>query len=144
GGAPVRIAATTPAGCIIGRAPKTRADGDLTFAKHIVAILQNNCQECHRPGQIGPMALQSYDDVTAWSEMIREVVSEKRMPPWYADPAHGKFSNDRTLAKEDQDQLLGWIEQGCPKGNDADLPPAKEFAKGWRIGQPDMIFTMPQ
>src|SRR5437667_12716098 len=58
-------------------------------------IAQKNCQECHRPGQIGPMALLRYDDAHAWAETIREVVQEKRMPPWTADPKHGKFSNDR-------------------------------------------------
>src|SRR5262245_51647526 len=92
-GQAVRVATTPVAGCLIGRAPKTRADGEITFSKHIMAIVQNKCQECHRAGQIGPMALKTYDDVTSWADMIREVITEKRMPPWYADPAHGKFSN---------------------------------------------------
>src|SRR5439155_9140068 len=139
-----RIAATPAAGCIIGRAPKTRAEGDLTFAKHIVAILQNNCQECHRPGQIGTMALQSYDDVTGCSEMIREVVSEKRMPPWYADPRHGKFANDRRLSDRDRDNLLAWIDKGMARGDDKDLPPPRVFTDKWKIGEPDVVIKMPK
>ena len=121
---------------------KPKTTGTITYTKHVSRILQKNCQECHRPEQVGPMPLLSFEDAVAWSEMIREVVNEKRMPPWYADPAHGKFSNDRTLSKEDHDNLLGWIDQGCPKGDEADLPPAKEFAKGWTIGKPDLVFTM--
>ena len=47
------------------------------------------------------------------------------------------------LSAEDRATLLGWIDQGCPKGDPADLPPAKEFAEGWTIGKPDEVFTMP-
>src|SRR5262249_19026548 len=110
-------------GCRISRVVKTRQEGPITYTKQVARILQNNCQECHRPGQIGPMPLLTYDDAVAWSETIREVVREERMPPWFADPRHGKFSNDRRLPPEQRDQLLAWIEQGCPKGDDKDLPP---------------------
>jgi peroxiredoxin len=135
---------TTPvAGCLIGRAAAPKGNTTVTYAKEVSRIVQKNCQECHRPGQIGPMALLTYDDAAAWSEMIREVVVEKRMPPWYADPKHGKFLNDRRLSDADRDTLLAWIEQGCPKGDDKDLPPAKQFAEGWRIGKPDVVFEMP-
>jgi hypothetical protein len=88
------------------------------------------------------MALLTYDDAHAWSETIREVVQERRMPPWFADPRHGKFANDRSLAPQERDTLLAWIEQGCPKGDDRDLPPPREFVPGWVIGKPDLIFTM--
>src|SRR6266566_4368020 len=66
----------------------TAAGGDVTFYKDVLPVLQKNCQDCHRPGQIGPMSLLSYDDAHAWSETIREVVQERRMPPWTADPKH--------------------------------------------------------
>jgi hypothetical protein len=108
----------------------------------VARILQQNCQECHRPKQIGPMALLSYGDARAWAGTIKEVVQDGRMPPWHADPQHGKFSNDRRLSPEDKKMLLAWIDQGCPKGDDKDLPPKREFTEGWRIGKPDMVFTM--
>jgi peroxiredoxin len=142
-GQAVRVATTPVAGCLIGRAPKTRADGDITFSKHVVPILQSKCQECHRAGQIGPMALKTYDDVTSWADMIREVVSEKRMPPWYADPAHGKFSNDRSLSAADRETLLAWLDKGMPRGKDSDLPPPREFPDKWKIGEPDVVIHMP-
>jgi peroxiredoxin len=131
-------------GCRISRAVKTKQEGPITYAKQVARILQNNCQECHRPGQIGPMALLTYDDAVAWSETIREVVREERMPPWFADPRHGKFSNDRRLPPEQRDQLLAWVEQGCPRGDDKDLPPPRDFVKGWTIAKPDAVLSMPE
>src|SRR5579859_1143062 len=84
---------TEAVGCRISRIAKPKAEGTITYMKQVSRILQKNCQDCHRPGQIGPMPLLSFDDAVAWSDTIREVVSEGRMPPWYADPRHGKFSN---------------------------------------------------
>src|SRR6185369_7541639 len=113
---------------------KTKEAPTITYSKHVADILKRNCQECHRPGQIGPMPLLTYDDASSWSAMIREVVSEKRMPPWHADPKHGKFANDRSLSTQEYNTLLAWIDQGCPRGEDKDLPPARDFPKGWNIG----------
>src|SRR5262245_59945940 len=61
----------------------TQAATDLTYAKHIAPIIQNKCQTCHRPGTAAPFSLSNYDDVVAWSETIKEVVEQKRMPPWH-------------------------------------------------------------
>src|SRR5262249_54932382 len=107
-------------------------------------ILQNNCQECHRPGQIGPMSLLTYQSAVDWAETIREVVADGRMPPWHADPRYGKFRNDRRLSAADKKTLLAWIDQGTPKGDDKDMPPPRKWADEWRIGKPDVIFTMPK
>ncbi|HMF11077.1 MAG TPA: hypothetical protein VKE94_02195, partial [Gemmataceae bacterium] len=90
-----------------------------------------------------PMSLLSYKDALGWAEAIQEVVQERRMPPWHADPKYGHFSNDRSLSKEDRDTLLGWIKQDCPEGDPQDLPPAKQFPQGWSIGKPDVVFSMP-
>jgi peroxiredoxin len=129
-------------GCRISRTFKPKQEGPITYTKQVARILQNNCQECHRPGQIGPMPLLTYDDAVAWSETIREVVREGRMPPWFADPHHGKFSNDRRLPPEEREQLLAWIDHGCPRGDDKDLPPPHDFVKGWVIGKPDVVLSM--
>jgi len=141
-GKPVRLATTPVEGCFIARTAKTKETGTITYAKHVAPILQNRCQECHRKGEIGPMELASYQDALDWSETIKEVVAEKRMPPWHADPQHGKFSNDRRLSAEERNTLLGWIDGGMVKGDDADLPPKRTFAEGWRIGKPDAVFQM--
>jgi peroxiredoxin len=143
-GKPVSVATTTPAGCLIGRVARPKADGTITYAKHVSRIVQKNCQECHRPGRIGPMSLLTFDDVVSWSDTIREAVSEGRMPPWHADPRYGKFRNDRRLSKEDRETLLSWLDHGMPRGDDKDLPPPRKFPEGWTIGKPDLIVQMPR
>jgi peroxiredoxin/mono/diheme cytochrome c family protein len=143
-GKPVSVAETTVAGCRIARPVTSKTGGAVTYTKHIADILQRNCQECHRAGQVGPMALSSYDDAIAWAETIREVVSDGRMPPWYADPAHGKWANDRRLSKEDRANLLAWLDHGTPKGEEKDLPAPRKFSSDWVIGKPDVVFQMPE
>jgi len=141
-GKTVSVSSTPVAGCIITRLAKPKAEGSVTYSKEVARIVQKHCQECHRPGQVAPMALMTYDDAVAWSETMREVLQDSRMPPWYADPHYGKFSNDRTLADADRKTLLSWIEEGCPKGDDKDLPPAREFVEGWVIGKPELVLSM--
>lgn len=144
-GKAVSVPTTTVAGCLIARETKPAdAAASVTYTKDVAPIVQARCQECHRPGQVGPMALLTYDDAAAWAASIREAVGEERMPPWHADPQFGKFENERRLSKKEKETLLTWIDQGCPKGEDKDLPPNKEFFEGWRIGKPDVVFSMPQ
>jgi peroxiredoxin len=142
-GKPITQPTSRVAGCIIGRVSKPKSEGDITYAKHVARIVQAKCQDCHRPGDVAPMSLMTYKDVSAWSGMIREVVLDKRMPPWHADPRYGQFSNDRSLTNEDRETLLTWLNQGKPKGDDKDIPPPREFFKGWGIGKPDAVFEMP-
>lgn len=142
-GRPIVTAKTEAPGCLIGRVTPPKAEGAVVFTRDIVPLLQKHCQECHRPGQIGPMALLQYDDAVAWAETIREVVAERRMPPWFADPKFGKFVNDRRLPEADRKLLLAWVEQGCPQGDPKYLPPPREFAEGWRMGKPDLVLQMP-
>jgi thiol-disulfide isomerase/thioredoxin/mono/diheme cytochrome c family protein len=146
-GKDVAKAVTEPTGCFVGRGPKAARDAAVqheavTYSKQVSRIIQKNCQECHRAGEAAPFKLMNYSDAAAWSEPIREAVSEKRMPPWGADPAHGKFRNDRSLTSAEKATLLTWIDQGCPEGNAADLPPARSYPEGWSFGQPDEIFTL--
>jgi peroxiredoxin len=143
-GKAVSVASTPVAGCKIGRVAKLSEAGTVTFSKHVAPILQKNCQECHRPGQIGPMSLISYKDAVSWAETIREVVDEGRMPPWFADPKHGKFSNDRRLQSDEKKTLLAWLDGGMPEGDRKDLPSPRQFTEGWIIGKPDLILKLPQ
>jgi peroxiredoxin/mono/diheme cytochrome c family protein len=142
-GKPIRVPRTELSGCIIGRAKEPRPAEPVTYSKHIAPLVQKRCQECHRPGEIGPFSLLSYDDAKGWAETIREVVREERMPPWYADPKYGKFANDRRLSPEERDLLLAWVKAGCPKGDEQDLPPPVKWVEGWKIGKPDAVYRMP-
>jgi hypothetical protein len=129
-------------GCPIERATKPRVEAEVTFTKHVAPILQARCQECHRPGEIGPFSLLTFEDAQKRTRRIREAVVQERMPPWHADPRYGKFANHRRLSPEERDTLLAWIDQGAPKGDEGDLPPPRTFVEGWSIGQPDKILTM--
>lgn len=133
---------TDVSGCVIERAAKAPPKGEVTYAKDVAIILQKHCQECHRPGEIGPFSLLNYDDTKKRAGRIREALIEERMPPWSADPKHGKFLNDRRLPREDLDTLLAWIDSGTAKGDDKDLPPPAKFVKGWKIGEPEKIYSM--
>lgn len=141
-GKDVSVPMTDASGCPIERANKPRVAGEVTYAKHIAPLLQKHCQECHRPGEIGPFSLLSFDDAKKRTGRIREAVLEQRMPPWHADPRHGHFANDRRMTPDERDLLLAWIDAGAPKGNDADLPPPVKFPQGWKVGTPDKVFTM--
>lgn len=132
------------AGCLIGRIPKVEPHGDITFSKQVARILNNRCVECHRAGQVAPFPLTTYEEVAGWSEMIREVVEQGRMPPWYADPKFGHWANDARLSDADKETLLAWVKNGSPEGDPKDLPAPPEFADGWKIPKPDATFYMDQ
>jgi peroxiredoxin len=138
-GQPIAVAEAESVGCHIGRVLTPKADSDVTYSKQIARIFQKNCESCHRPGEIGPFTLTSYEDAVGWAAMIREVVSEQRMPPWHANPAHGKFANDARLSDADKELIYQWVDAGAPEGDKADLPPPREYVPGWQIGEPDQI-----
>jgi len=117
--------------------------GQVSYSTHVAAIMQNKCQTCHRPGQTAPFSLLTYDDARKHAAMIKEVVAERRMPPWHADPRYGHFSNDRSLNAKDRATLLAWVDQGTPLGDLKDVPPARTFPGGWSIGKPDVVFELP-
>src|SRR5262249_11460688 len=135
---------TEAPGCFIGRVQPPAKKGAVTYAKHIASILQKHCLECHRPGQIAPFSLTSYDEVIGWTDTILEVVSQGRMPPWHADPRYGEFANDCHLRDEEKQLILDWIKDGAPQGDPHDLPKPVEFAEGWRIPKPDVVIKIPR
>jgi hypothetical protein len=120
------------------------AETPTTFHKDVEPILQKRCQGCHHPGDIGPMSLTTYEQVRPWAKAIRTAVLQKKMPPWYADPSHGKFLNDRSLAQSEIDTLTSWVDGGALEGHSKDAPAPLEFADGWHIGKPDAVIRIPQ
>ncbi len=170
---PIPVTSTAVAGCLLDRvepkpapsagAPRVRApsadlaralgshDGEarvkpgaVTYAADVARIIQDRCQSCHRPGRVGPFPLLSYDDARKHAAMIEEVVEQRRMPPWHADPRFGHFANDRSLSADERARLLAWVEQGAPLGDVKELPPPKTFDEGWSIGKPDVVFEIPE
>lgn len=121
------------------------ANASPTFSKDVAPILFDNCVSCHRPGEVAPMWLTSYEHVRPWARAVRSKVVSREMPPWHADPRHGIFGNDRRLTQEEIDMIAAWVDAGSPRGNDADLPELPTFAEGWQAGEePDHVFVMPE
>ncbi len=114
----------------------------VTFNKDIAPIIQNKCQNCHRPGEVAPMAFLTYKQVRPWAKSIREAVTSRQMPPWFADEKHSEFSNDPRLSQKEIDAIQAWVAGGAPEGDAKDLPPNPKFAEGWNIGKPDVVLPM--
>jgi hypothetical protein len=120
------------------------ADVTPTYTKDVLPILQKNCQSCHRPGQIGPFSLLSYETTRPWARSIKAKVVSRQMPPWFADPAHGTWANDRSLSQAQIDTIATWVDAGAPQGDATDAPPPIEWAPdGWQI-KPDLIVRGPE
>jgi hypothetical protein len=125
-----------------GRQPAAASRAAVTYTKDVAPILFNNCTSCHRPSMSAPMSLMSYDEVRPWARAIKQRVVNREMPPWSADPAHGRFKNDPSLPQKEVDTIVAWVDSGAAKGNDRDMPPVPQYADGWTIGTPDAVFTM--
>jgi peroxiredoxin len=141
-GQQVSQALTDAPGCLIGRVRKIEPHGDVTYSNQVARILNQHCAECHRDGELAPFPLTSYEDTIGWAEMIREVVDQGRMPPWFASPEFGHFSNDSSMTPDEKQTLLKWIDNGCPEGDRGQLPAAPMFTTGWRMGTPDGVYEM--
>ncbi len=90
------------------------------------------------------MSLLTYNDARPYAKAIRDEVGDGNMPPWHADPKHGKFANDRSLSSKDRETLLRWVNNGAPEGDRKDLPAAPSYVEGWTNGQPDLVLTIPE
>lgn len=141
-GKPVSQAETDVQGCLIGRPKQVAADSSINYSKHIAPILNARCVICHREGEIGPFPLTSYEETIGWADTIAEVVDAGRMPPWFASPEHGKFLNDARLSDNEKETFRAWAKNGCPQGDKADLPPARQFPEGWSIPKPEIVVQM--
>jgi mono/diheme cytochrome c family protein len=101
----------------------------VTFTKDVAPLLYSNCAECHRPTGIAPMALITYKDVRPWAKSIKQRVAERSMPPWFADPNHGEFSNNPSLAQKDIDAIVAWVDAGSPKVTRKTCPPHRSLSR---------------
>jgi len=122
----------------------TTAENNVTFTKDVAPIFYKNCTGCHRPGEIAPMSLLTYNDARPWAKSIREKVANRDMPPWHADPKYGEWRNDRRISQDAINTILAWVNNGAKEGDPKDLPPMPEYTPGWRIGKPDQTFSAPE
>ncbi len=145
-------------GCLISKPLKEKGNGKISFTRQIKGILERRCESCHRPGTAAPFPLQTYDDVASNASMIAEVVEQGRMPPWYASPRFGSFTNDRTMPEAERRILLDWAHAGAPRDEnheaaiDTKNSPAVEprvaadntrLEKSWQMEEPDIVLNTP-
>jgi hypothetical protein len=147
-------------GCLITTNSATKQNAKISYAEHIAPIIEKNCACCHKPGTSAPFSLTSYDEVAANASMIAEVVDQRRMPPWYASPDFGKFTNDRTMSAADRKMLVAWARGGAandslssqsatlstPANSESESPhDASDVwaGKKWLLGEPDIVFEAP-
>ena len=140
----VAVNSTDVAGCLISRPRRTAAKGEITYSKQIARIIQEKCQDCHHPNTAAPFALMNYDDAVNWAAMMKEVVLQRRMPPWHADSRFGDFREERRLSQDEIDMVVAWINDGTPQGDPKDLPANVDYPDGWRIGTPDVVLELPR
>ncbi len=147
-GRAVVTAATSAPGCELDLGPQTSsAPTQVTYYGDVARILQQNCVACHHGGGIAPFALDSFTGVKDRTKVIRRVVTQGLMPPWFAAPeAPGKpnpWANDCSLSERDKADLLAWIDSSDrPLGNPADAPRRLTYPTEWSIGQPDLIIPL--
>lgn len=114
-----------------------------TFYRDALPILQKRCQSCHRPGEIAPFPLETYQQAKGWAGAIAADIETRKMPPWFADPCCGHFSNDPSLSLADIETIEQWVAAGAPAGDPHDAPASPHWTEGWNIAQPDLVINMP-
>jgi hypothetical protein len=114
-----------------------------TFTKDVMPILQQQCQTCHRPGEAGPFSMLTYESTRPWAAAMKEAVETRKMPPWFADPRYGKFTNGSVLTDAQIKTISDWADAKAPKGDPNDMPPSVKWVEGWQIGTPDKIYQLP-
>src|SRR5688500_8901185 len=56
----------------IGQAQRTAPAP--TFSKDVAPVLYKHCTTCHRPGEVAPMSLLTYQEARPWARAIRDNV----------------------------------------------------------------------
>src|SRR5579863_5872952 len=127
----------------VGAALVTAAPAKVEFHKDIEPLLQAHCQTCHRPGEIGPMPLLTYEQARPWAKSIKQAVLTRVMPPWFADNNVQHYSHDASLSAVEIETIRNWVDAGAPEGDPNSAPRPRTFLEGWNIGKPDLVVEMP-
>lgn len=115
------------------------ADSTVSFTRNVAPILYAHCVSCHRPGEVAPFPLRTYEEVKKHARQIADVTDTRTMPPWKAEQGADVFHDARRLSADEIGILSKWVKQGFPQGNPADLPPMPQFTEGWQLGEPDAV-----
>ncbi|HXJ79483.1 MAG TPA: hypothetical protein VMS64_12490, partial [Candidatus Methylomirabilis sp.] len=113
----------------------------VTWSRDIAPIVQQHCQGCHHPGDIGPFPLVSYDDVYRERKKILRAVERRKMPPWKPVPGFGDFLDVRRLSDAEIASIREWVAADAPEGNPNDQPPPRQWPETWTLGPPDAVLA---
>ena len=129
------------------QAQDAAGEREITFTRDVAPLIHRSCSGCHRPDEVAPMSLITYEEVRPWARSIRNRVESREMPPWHIDRRIGiqEFKDDPSLTDEEIATIVGWVDAGAPRGNPADMPPLPQYASAddWQIGEPDLIVRYP-
>jgi hypothetical protein len=125
------------------RAARPTPAAAVTFSETIAPIVYSNCVSCHRPGEVAPFSLITYEEVAKRAPLIAKVTASRYMPPWHAAHGYGEFADERRLTDEQIAAFAEWAKAGMPKGDPSKLPKPPTFPDGWQLGKPDLILEMP-
>src|SRR5258706_6902137 len=119
------------------------ASAETTYTRDVARIMQAKCQQCHRPNDVAPFALMTYDDAVTYAEDIRTALQNKTMPPWKPVPGFNNFSDSFAITDDERNTILAWIDSGTPQGDMADMPaPLPVSDSPWQLGNPDVVLSM--
>ena len=141
------VLAILAAAPLLAAGQETAGERELTFTRDVVPIIHRSCSGCHRPDEVAPMSLTTYEEVRPWARSIRNRVASREMQPWHLDRRIGiqHFKNDPSLTDAEIATIVDWVDAGAPRGNLADMPPLPTWgnADDWQIGEPDLIVRYP-
>lgn len=130
-------------GIDLTKLPVFDGPASVTFSRDIAPFLFEHCAQCHRPGEVTPFSVLTYQDVQPWARLIGIVTANRYMPPWPPGfETEFSFKRERKLPDHDIALIRRWLEEGAVEGNPADLPAPPEFADGWQLGEPDMVVAL--
>jgi hypothetical protein len=140
----VLVFAAIGAAVLWQRVPAAAPATGVTFTRDVAPILHAKCITCHRAGEVAPMALLTFEDARPWARAIKDKVASRQMPPWFADPKVGAFSNDPSLTAGEIATITNWVDAGAPRGDLTDMPKLPHFTEGWQLGEPDLVVELPE
>ncbi|RMG25759.1 MAG: hypothetical protein D6724_03330 [Armatimonadetes bacterium] len=130
-------------GCMLMAGDEAAAKpAPVTYAEHVAPVLYKHCTPCHRPGEVAPFSLTSYEEAKKWAPMIAWATENKRMPPWKAVPNYNRFLDENHLTEDQVRLLKSWAEAGAPRGDASKEPAPPKFEEGWLLGKPDMVLKI--
>ncbi|HZH97680.1 MAG TPA: hypothetical protein VEX38_01805, partial [Fimbriimonadaceae bacterium] len=138
-GKAVKFSKSETFGCVLMPSAEPPKETKVNYAEHIAPILNRACLECHRPGEVAPFSLVSYEQARKWAPMIAIATESRRMPPWKAVHGFGEFLDENRLTETEIETLKRWEKAGMPKGDVKKIPAAPKFHEGWALGKPDLV-----